>query len=260
MPWPRPSAATTERGASLSSSTILAKTLLLCALFCAAEVPADPPGQERPAPSDLLASAARNGEKVASALRGYSYYAELTIETIGPDDMITGKYYRFSRIYYDRIGVRQERVLENKSTLPPDAFINDNAVNAMTRVYQFLITQQALSLYTFNYIGRERIDEIGAYAFDVSPAVKLPDPEKSRDRYLKGRVWIDDRDLQVVKVAGEAVPEQSAHRTPRFETYFRNQHDYWFPAYTSADDQIRMARRMTRVLVKVRFTGYKRNQ
>src|SRR5215470_9394942 len=83
MPWPRPSAVTTELGPSLSSSTILAKTVLLCALFCAAQVPAEViPGQERPAPSDLLASAARNGEKVASALRGYSYYAELTIPTI----------------------------------------------------------------------------------------------------------------------------------------------------------------------------------
>ena len=215
-------------------------------------------GQGSRAPSELLAIAARNGDKVASALRDYAYYAELTIEIVGTGDVITGKYHRFSQIYHDKDGNRQERVFEDKSSLPEDAFINSNAVNALMRVYQFTITQETLSQYEFNYVGRERIDEIGAYAFDVRPLVKLPDPEKSRDRYLKGRVWIDDRDLQVVKVAGEAVPEQNAHRTPRFETYFQNQDNYWFPAYTSADDQIRMARRMTRVMVKVRFTGYKK--
>ena len=62
----------------------------------------------------------------------------------------------------------------------------------------------------------------------------------------------------MVKVAGEALPEQTGHRTPKFETYFQNYDRYWFPAYTSADDSIRVGRYATRVTVNVRFTGYKR--
>jgi hypothetical protein len=232
---------------------------LACSLLGAVTMPAQvASGQASRAPSEILAIAARNGDKAASALKEYAYYVDLTIEIVGSNDVITGRYHRFSQIYHDPDGSERERVFENKATLPEDAVINTYAVKALMRVYQFTITQETLGQYEFNYVGRERIDEIGAYAFDVRPLVKLPDPEKSRDRYLKGRVWIDDRDLQVVKVAGEAVPEQNAHRTPRFETYFQNQDNYWFPAYTSADDQLRMARRMTRVMVKVRFTGYKK--
>jgi hypothetical protein len=195
---------------------------------------------------------------MAAVLRGYTYYAELTIETISQSDTISGKFYRFSVISYAPDGNRQEKILENSSTLPTDVHIGTNAANNLVRVYQFAITPETLDQYEFNYVGRERIDEIATYVFDVKPKVKMPDPDKRADRYLKGRVWIDDQDMCVVKVSGVALPEQSAHRTPRFETYFQNYGQYWFPAYVSADDQIRLGRYSTRVVVKARFTSYKK--
>lgn len=149
-------------------------------------------------------------------------------------------------------------MLENSSTLPAEVYIGTNAANNLTRVYQFIVTPETLNLYELSFVGRERIDELNTYVFDVKPRVKLPDPDKSAERYLKGRVWIDDQDMCVVKVAGEALPEQNAHRTPKFETYFQNHDKYWFPAYTSADDDVRVGRRFTRVVVKVRFTSYKK--
>ena len=75
---------------------------------------------------------------------------------------------------------------------------------------------------------------------------------------LKILAGAQPQDTGVLKVAGEAVPEQNAHRTPRFETYFQNYEKYWFPAYASADDTVRMGRYSTRVIVKVRFTSYKK--
>jgi hypothetical protein len=214
--------------------------------------------QEKRDPGEVLAAASEGGKKLTAALRDYTYYAELTIETVSPADTITGKYYRFSQISFGADGTRQEKVFEDKSTLPKEVYIGTNAANNLTRVYQFIITPDILGQYEFNYVGRERVDELNTIVFDVKPKIKIPDPAKSRDRYLKGRVWIDDRDLQVVKVAGEALPEQSAHRTPKFETYFQNYGDYWFPAYTSADDGVRVGDRFARVRVNVRFTGYKK--
>lgn len=212
----------------------------------------------KPAPSEILARAAENGKQLISALRDYTYYAELTVETVSQAETITGKYYRFSQISYDADGNRQEKVFENTSTLPKDVHIGTNSVNNMTRVYQFIITPDVLNQYEINYVGREKIDELNTFVFDVAPKVKMPDPDKSSDRYLKGRVWIDDEDFQVVKVAGQALPEQSSHRTPRFETYFQNYGKHWFPAYMSADDEVRMGRRFTRVIAKLRYTSYKK--
>ena len=213
---------------------------------------------QTPSPSNMLATAAEKGKQLLAALRGYTYYAELTIETVSQADIITGKYYRFSQISFDRDGNRQEKIFDNTSTLPESVYIGTNAANNLTRVYQFIVSPETLSQYEFNYVGREKIDELNTYVFDVKPKIKMPDPEKSNERFLKGRVWIDDQDLCVVKVAGEALPEQSAHRTPRFETYFQNYDKYWFPAYASADDTVRMGKYSTRVIVKVRFTSYKK--
>ncbi|HXG91055.1 MAG TPA: hypothetical protein VNN73_01640 [Blastocatellia bacterium] len=213
---------------------------------------------QKPAPAEILSMTADNGRRLLDALREYTYYAELTIQTVSQADTITGQLYRFSLVSFDRGGNRQEKILENTSTLPKDVYIGTNAANNLTRVYSFIITPETLNQYEFNYVGRERIDELNTYVFDVKPKVKMPDPEKSAERFLKGRVWIDDQDLCVVKVSGEALPEQSAHRTPRFETYFQNYGKFWFPAYVSADDQIRMGKYFNRVIVKVRFTSYKK--
>lgn len=209
-------------------------------------------------PTEILSAAAERGKQLTIALRGYSHFAELTIQTVSQADTITGKYYRFSQISYDRDGNRHEKVIENTSTLPQDVYIGTRTADNLIRVYQFVITPETLTQYDLNYVGRERIDELNTLVFDVKPRIKLPDPDKSDDRYLRGRVWIDEQDLCVVKVAGQALPEQGSRRTPEFETYFQNYDKYWFPAYTSANDVIRVGRYFTHVVVNVRFTGYKK--
>jgi len=216
-----------------------------------------PPAQKR-SPTEILAATADTGKQLMAAMRQYTYSAEVTIETVSQSDTITGKFYRFSQISYDQDGNRQEKIVENTSTLPKDIYIGTSTANNLVRVYQFFITPDVLNQYEFNYVGRERVDELNTYVFDVQPKVKLPDPEKSQERYLKGRVWIDDQDLCVVKVTGAAVPEPSTHRTPRFETYYQNHDKFWFPTYATADDTIRMGRYTTRVIVKVRFINYKK--
>lgn len=236
----------------------LVAVTLTCILFLSCVSASRAQDNKPTAPAEILAAAAERGKQLQSALREYTYYAELTIQTISQSDTITGKFYRFALISFDRDGNRQEKILENTSTLPRDVYVGTNAANNMTRVYQFIVTPEALTQYELTYVGRERIDELNTYVFDVRPKIKMPDPDKSDERYLRGRVWIDDQDLCVVKIAGEALPEQSAHRTPKFETYFQNYDKYWFPASTSADDSIRVGRRLTRVIVNVRFTGYKK--
>jgi hypothetical protein len=74
-----------------------------------------------------------------------------------------------------------------------------------------------------------------------------------------GRIWVDDKDLQIVKVRGRAVP-QGEQRFPEFETY-RQQIDgrYWFPTYTSADDELVFPKgSVVHVRMIVRYTDYKR--
>jgi hypothetical protein len=217
------------------------------------------PALQKQSPSEILSAAAERGDRLQTELRDYTCFAELTIQTVSQADTITGRYYRFSRVSFDRDGTRRERVLEDSSTLPKGIYIGAETAENLTRIYSFLITSEVLKHYDVNYVGRERIDELNTYVFDVKPRLKIPDKsDKIRERYLKGRVWIDDEDHCVVKVAGEPVPEQSGHQAPSFETYFQNYGSSWFPAYTSAVDFIRVEGYFNRVVVNVRYTGYKK--
>ena len=71
--------------------------------------------------------------------------------------------------------------------------------------------------------------------FDVAPKVL----EKNK-RYFQGRIWVDQKDLQIVVTSGKNVPDDTrkGHEdlSPPFTTY-REQVDgkYWFPVYTKAD-------------------------
>src|SRR5215813_2337039 len=144
--------------------------------------------QQRPQPSEILASAAESGVKLVAAVRSFSYYEETTIDSISAANTVAGTYYRLSHITFDSRGNRQEKILENKSSLPDDAYIGTATAANLTRVYQFIITPDTLGQYDFGYIGRERVDEIDTYVFDVTPKVMPASSDKVNARYLKGRV------------------------------------------------------------------------
>jgi hypothetical protein len=241
----------------------IAATVIIAAVFpwAPASQPLQPAPQaiQKEPPSEILSAAAERGDRLQAEIRNYTYFAELTIQTVSQADIITGKYYRFSQISFDRDGTRRERVLENSSTLPKGIYIGTETAENLTRIYHFMITSETLKQYDVDYVGRERIDELNTYVFDVKPRFKLPDKsDKNRERYLKGRVWIDDEDHCVVKVAGEPLPEQSGHQAAKFETYFQNYGSAWFPAYTSGVDFIRVEGYFNRVVINLRYTGYKK--
>lgn len=207
---------------------------------------------------EILQAAAANGKLALAALREYTCFADLTIETVSQADTITGKYYRLTEVSFDRDGNRQERNIETTSTLPKDIYIGASTANNLIRIYQFTLTPETLDHYEFSYVGREQVDELSTHVFDVQPKVKISDSDNAQERYMRGRIWIDDQDLSLVKVTGEALPEQKGRRTPRFETYFQNQDRYWFPSYATGDDRIQVGKYPTRVMVKLRFTGYRK--
>jgi hypothetical protein len=54
--------------------------------------------------------------------------------------------------------------------------------------------------YKFSYSGREFLGEVRCYVFDVSPAPKVRGP-----RFV-GRIWVEDRDFNVVRINGRYAP------------------------------------------------------
>jgi hypothetical protein len=100
------------------------------------------------------------------------------------------------------------------------------------------------------------VDEISCYVFAVKP--KKPEPGL---RYFEGEVWVDDRDLQIVKSYGRGVganKKKGKEDYPKFETY-REQIDgkYWFPTYTTANSTLHFKENDVRLRETVRYENYK---
>src|SRR5262249_58835410 len=103
----------------------------------------------------------------------------------------------------------------------------------------------------------EQVDEIPCYVFAVKPKTL----EKGQ-RYFSGQIWVDDRDLQIVKSYGRGVGQQRKgfdNQFAKFETY-RQQIDgkYWFPTYTIANDTLFFNDGPSvRVRMNVKYEDYK---
>ena len=192
------------------------------------------------------------------ALNNYTFTRDAVIQTIGAGDQITGEYRRTSQFVFDDAGQRFERItFFPQPTLTEVSFTNED-LEDLGGVQPFALEASKLGQYDFTYVGTEKVDELNTYVFDVAPKVM---PKKVSERFFQGRVWVDDRDLQIVKVRGKGVPE-GKQRFPTFETY-REQVDgkYWFPTYTSADDLLVFPDGQTvHIRMKVRYTDYKRFQ
>jgi hypothetical protein len=123
-------------------------------------------------------------------------------------------------------------------------------------VQPFVLTTADIGDYNIDYIGREKVDEVGCYTFSVKPK-KLAQGK----RYFEGQIWVDDRDLQIVKTYGKGVGRrQGDDQYPRFETY-REQVDgkYWFPTYTHADDTLHFPGGQNQhIRMTVKYQDYKR--
>ncbi|HYY93052.1 MAG TPA: hypothetical protein VE713_00945, partial [Pyrinomonadaceae bacterium] len=180
------------------------------------------------------------------------------VQTIGVGGEVTGEYQRTSQFTFDDAGNRFERITHFPvPTLTEVSFTNED-LEDLGGVQPFALEASKIDRYNFTYVGTEKVDELNTYVFDVSPKVM---PKKESERFFQGRVWVDDRDLQIVKVRGKGVPE-GKQRFPTFETY-RQQIDgkFWFPTYTSADDNLVFPDgQVVHIRMVVRYTNYKRFQ
>ena len=126
-------------------------------------------------------------------------------------------------------------------------------------IQPFVLTSDDIAKYNLKYLGKEMVDEIDCFVFDVAPKTL----EKNQ-RYFQGQIWVDDKDLQIVKTYGKAVPDirkGQENLFPRFETY-REQIDglYWFPTYTRAVDTLQFSSGAQRIRQIIKYDNYKKFQ
>ena len=222
------------------------------------------------APEDvegIIRSFARRESEFRKALNEYSFKRDAVIQTIEPlGGQISGEYHRVSRFVFDDTGKRYEKILHFPIPTLTQITISNEDLDDLGGVQVFALEASNLHEYNIAYVGKERVDELDTYVFDVTPKVlsdqkRLKELKKSKtpQRFFQGRVWVDDRDFQIVKAKGKGVPEFD-QRFPTFETY-REHIDgkYWFPTYTYADDElIFKSGQSVRLRMRVKYEDFER--
>lgn len=175
--------------------------------------------------------------KFYEALNNYSFKRDVSIRTLGIlGGQITGEFRLVSRFYFDSTGNRHERVLFAPLSTLTDMTLTQEDLDDLNGVQPYALAANKINQYNFTYIGKEKIDQLDLFVFEVNP--KNLDSKNIKERFFQGRIWVDDHDLMIVKVRGKAVPE-GKQRFPTFETY-REQIDgkHWFPTYTHSDEEL----------------------
>ena len=190
------------------------------------------------------------------ALAEYAFERDATVQTVGMGGQITGEYRRKSQFVFDDRAERFEKITYFPQPTLTDVMFTQEDLEDLGGVQPFALEASKIDQYNFHYSGKERLDELDTYVFDVAPRTL---PKKVSERFFEGRIWVDQRDLQIVKVRGKGVPEGN-QRFPVFETY-RQQIDgrYWFPTYTYADDQLIFPKGQTvHIRMLVRYGNFRR--
>jgi hypothetical protein len=231
------------------------RTLILSAALAALSVPIWAAAADTVNADEIIRKFAAKEAEFAEARGDYTYRQSLKMEELDPGGNPTGgKWEEIDDIIFTPEGKRIEKVVYAPVISLKNIGLTPEDVQDLREVQPFVLTTAALPEYDINYLGKEKIDEIDCYLFSVKPKKLLP-----HKRYFEGEVWVDDRDLQIVKTYGKGVGIAKNQEFPKFETY-REQIDgkYWFPTYTHADDTLRFKDMSQRIRMVVKYQDYKR--
>jgi outer membrane lipoprotein-sorting protein len=203
---------------------------------------------------EIVQKFAAKEAEFAKARENYTYHQTARIQELDAAGNVSGRWETVSDIVFDGANKRNEKVTRAPVSTLKSILLTPEDLEDLKSVQPFVLTTTELPKYQIRYLGKETLDEIPCYAFAVKP--KKVDPGQ---RYFEGIVWVDDRDLQIVKSYGRGTGVfKKGNAYPKFETY-REQIDgkYWFPTYTIANATLHFPEFDQRIKQTVRYEDYK---
>jgi hypothetical protein len=186
-------------------------------------------------PAEIIRQFAAKESEFQQALNHYTYRRTARVQTIDEDNKVDGEWYEVDDVIFDSTGKRTEKVVVAPQSSLERIQMSPSDLQDIQRGYSFVLTTEEIAQYNVKYVGRQKVDEIDCYAFDVSPKLI-----EKKHRYFAGRIWVDATDLQIVVTNGRMVPDDTRKNNedlhPPFMTW-REQVDghYWFPVYTKGE-------------------------
>jgi len=187
------------------------------------------------APEQIIRQFAAKESEFQQALNHYTYRRTARVQTLDDDNKVDGEWYEVDDVIFDPSGRRTEKAVVAPASSLQRVQMSPSDLQDIQRGYSFVLTTEEIAQYNVKYLGRQKVDEIDCYVFQVSPKLI-----EKKHRYFDGRIWVDATDLQIVVTNGRMVPDDTRKNSedlhPPFMTW-RQQVDghYWFPVYTKGE-------------------------
>ena len=165
--------------------------------------PVDPTPPTGFTSEQIITKFAARETEFAKALSDYTFRQTVKIETVDQDtNKANGSYNQVTDISYDDASRRSEHVVFAPGGELKDVMLSQSDFDDIAHRLPFVLTTADLPQYDITYLGRQKVDDLETYVFQAGPH-KL---EKNK-RYFQGKVWVDQKDLQIVLINGKSVPD-----------------------------------------------------
>jgi hypothetical protein len=115
------------------------------------------------------------------ALNEYAFKRDALIQELGMGGQVIGEYHRVSDFTFDNKGNRYEKINYFPDAQSPGAQMTNEDLEDLAASIRLRSKAQGAS-YNFKYAGKERIDELDLYVFDVSPSHAQPEIKRASFR------------------------------------------------------------------------------
>lgn len=222
-------------------------------------LPVEVTPEKPPVPvEEIIRRFTQKEDEFQRALGAYTFQKTIRVQEFGDDGKPAGEF----QVATEWLAASDGKFYEKIVQYPPSTLrrmkLAPEDLGTLARMPAFAVTSDQLSKYEVTYAGKQPVDEITTYVFQVKPKQL-----ERRRAYFEGLLWVDDRDLLVVKTYGKWVTETGDVASPElpftlFETY-RETIDgkYWFPTYARSDDTLKTKGGETRIRLTIRWTDYR---
>lgn len=212
---------------------------------------------------EIISKFAAKETEFAKARENYTYRQSAKLLELDASGSTIGRWEVVSDIIFSRDGKRSEKVVRAPVPHLVNLLLTPEDEQDLRNVQPFVLTSAEIDKYFLRYLGQQNLDDdyhptvgdgIPCHVFAVKPK-KM----EQGQRYFEGEVWVDTKDLQIIKSYGRGVGLQKHQAFPKFET-LRQQIDgkYWFPVYTVARDTLDFEDGLSQPIeMTVRYDDYK---
>jgi hypothetical protein len=208
---------------------------------------------------ELIQKFSAGETKVREARAHYTYTQDVLVQTLN-DNKVDGQFHEITSVSYDDKGRRLEKVTFGEQSTLREVQLTQTDFDDIRIFMPWILTTDEVPQYNLAYAGQQHVDDLDTYVFHVEPK-----KEEKGKRYFQGRVWVDNRDFQIVKLCGKSVPDvihrkknQPMDIRPTFVGYRQLVDGYWFPAYARVDDTLHFQVQSIHLRETLKLTGYKR--